>query len=110
MTANFALQRLPIHERFVGSLNELPRGKPRGIERPNRKTSRGKPRGIEPDEIKQAKSWQLRARTSLARPWQSQGKRKEAYDLLVPLYSWFTEVLDKKDLIKAKARLEELAA
>ena len=32
--------------------NELPRGKPRGIERPNQKTSRGKPRGIEPDEIK----------------------------------------------------------
>ena len=33
------------------SRNELPRGKPPGIERPNRKTSRGKPRGIEPDEI-----------------------------------------------------------
>ena len=80
MTANFALQRLPIRERFVGSL------------------------------IKQAKSRQLLARTSLARPWQSQGKRKEAYDLLAPLYTWFTEAFDKKDLIKAKARLEELAA
>jgi predicted ATPase len=34
----------------------------------------------------QAKSWELRAATSLARLWQSQGKRQAAYDLLAPVY------------------------
>ena len=57
----------------------------------------------------QAKSWELRTSTDLARLWQSQGKRKEALDLLKPVYDWFTEGFDTKDLIKAKALLEELA-
>jgi class 3 adenylate cyclase/tetratricopeptide (TPR) repeat protein len=57
----------------------------------------------------QAKSWELRTSTSLARLWQSQGKRKEAHDLLAPVYNWFTEGFDTKDLIEAKALLEELA-
>jgi class 3 adenylate cyclase/tetratricopeptide (TPR) repeat protein len=57
----------------------------------------------------QAKSWELRTSTSLARLWQSQGKRKEALDLLKPVYGWFTEGFDTKDLIEAKALLEELA-
>jgi predicted ATPase len=57
----------------------------------------------------QAKSWELRTATSLARLWQAQGKRKEAYDLLVPIYGWFTEGFDTKDLIEAKALLAELA-
>jgi predicted ATPase len=39
----------------------------------------------------QAKSWELRAATSLARLWQSQDKRQDAYDLLAPVYGWFTE-------------------
>ncbi len=56
----------------------------------------------------QAKSWELRTSTSLARLWQSQGKRKEALDLLKPVYDWFTEGFDTKDLIEAKALLEEL--
>jgi class 3 adenylate cyclase len=56
----------------------------------------------------QAKSWELRTSTSLARLWQSQGKRKEAIDLLKPVYEWFTEGFDTKDLIEAKALLEEL--
>ena len=56
----------------------------------------------------QAKSWQLRTSTSLANLWQDQGKRKEAYDLLAPIYGWFTEGLDTKDLQEATALLEEL--
>ena len=56
----------------------------------------------------QAKSWQLRTSTSLANLWQDQGKRKEAYDLLAPIYGWFTEGLDTKDLREATALLEEL--
>src|SRR5919108_1565370 len=39
----------------------------------------------------QAKSLELRAAISLSRLWQRQGKRQEAYDLLVPIYNWVTE-------------------
>ena len=57
----------------------------------------------------QAKSWELRAAISLCRLWQSQGKRAEAYELLAPVYGWFTEGFDTADLQEAKALLEELA-
>ncbi len=55
-----------------------------------------------------AKGWELRAATSLARLWQSQGKAKDARALLAPVYDWFTEGLDTADLKDAKALLEEL--
>ncbi len=48
------------------------------------------------------------AATSLARLWQSQDKRQDAYDLLAPVYRWFTEGFDTADLKDAKALLEEL--
>ena len=53
-----------------------------------------------------AKSWELRAATSLARLWQGRGKRVEAHDLLAPVYNWFTEGFDTADLKDAKALLE----
>jgi predicted ATPase len=56
----------------------------------------------------QAKSFELRAVTSLARLWQQQGKRQEAQDLLAPVYHWFTEGFDTADLKEAKALLHEL--
>ena len=56
----------------------------------------------------QAKSWELRTSISLAKLWQSQGKRKEAHDLLAPVYNWFTEGFDTKDLKEAKVLFEEL--
>jgi predicted ATPase len=56
----------------------------------------------------QAKSWELRAATSLARLWQQQGKRQEAHVLLAPVYNWFTEGFDTADLQDAKALLDEL--
>ena len=56
----------------------------------------------------QAKSLELRAAVSLSRLWRYQGKRAEAYDLLAPIYSWFTEGFDTADLQEAKALLEEL--
>jgi predicted ATPase len=46
---------------------------------------------------------------SLARLWQQQGKRQEAYDLLTPIYGWFTEGFDTADLQEATTLLEELA-
>jgi predicted ATPase len=55
-----------------------------------------------------AKMWELRTSTSLARLWQSVGKRQEAYDLLAPVYDWFTEGFDTKDLQDAKALLAQL--
>ncbi|MDH3599930.1 MAG: hypothetical protein OEU26_09875 [Candidatus Tectomicrobia bacterium] len=55
-----------------------------------------------------AKSLELRASTSLAKLWQQQEKSKEAYDLLSPIYNWFTEGHDTADLIDAKALLDEL--
>ena len=67
-------------------------------------------RGLDIAREQQAKSWELRTSTSLARLWQSQGKKKEALDLLAPVYNWFTEGFDTKDLKEAKALLEELAA
>jgi predicted ATPase len=52
----------------------------------------------------------LRAAMSLARLWQQQGKRAEAYELLAPIYGWFTEGFDTADLQEAKALLGELGA
>jgi predicted ATPase len=58
----------------------------------------------------QAKSWELRAAMSLARIWRDQGKVQQARELLAPVYGWFTEGFDTRDLKEAKALLEELAA
>lgn len=57
----------------------------------------------------QAKSLELRAVMSLGRLWQHQGKRAAARELLAPIYGWFTEGLDTRDLQEAKALLEEWA-
>jgi predicted ATPase len=57
----------------------------------------------------QAKSLELGAVMSLARLWQRQGKQKEAHQLLLEIYGWFTEGFDTKDLQEANALLEELS-
>ena len=57
----------------------------------------------------QAKSWELRAAMSLARLWRDQGKPQQARELLAPVYEWFTEGFDTRDLKEAKALLHELA-
>jgi predicted ATPase len=56
-----------------------------------------------------AKSWELRAVTSLARLLASQGKRDEARATLAQIYNWFTEGFDTADLRNAKVLLDELA-
>jgi predicted ATPase len=56
----------------------------------------------------QAKALELRAAMSLARLWQQQGKHVAAYELLAPVYGWFTEGFDTTDLQEAKVLLVEL--
>jgi hypothetical protein len=57
----------------------------------------------------EAKSLELRAAMSLACLWQQQGQRTAAYELLAPIYGWFTEGFDTADLHEAKALLDALA-
>jgi class 3 adenylate cyclase/predicted ATPase len=64
--------------------------------------------GIEISRAQEARSWELRAATSLARLWRDQGKREEAQALLAPIYGWFTEGFETPDLKEAKALLEDL--
>jgi predicted ATPase len=65
-------------------------------------------RALERARRQEAKSWELRAATSLARLWHDQGKPATALDLLAPIYGWFTEGFDTADLKDAKALLDEL--
>ena len=58
----------------------------------------------------QAKSWELRAVMSMARLWCDQGKVPQARELLAPVYGWFTEGFETRDMKDAKALLEELGA
>ncbi len=67
-------------------------------------------RALEVAQRQEAKSFELRAATSLARLWQRQGKPAEARALLAPVYDWFTEGFDTRDLQDAKALLGELGA
>jgi predicted ATPase len=81
--------------------------------------------GMEPDATKaeacfataleiarkqKAKSWELRAATSMARLLSAEGRPQAAREILAPVYGWFTQGLDTSDLKQAKILLEELAA
>jgi predicted ATPase len=66
-------------------------------------------KAIEIARKQQAKSLELRAVMSLARLWQSQGKRDEARQMLAEVYGWFTEGFETKDLQEAKALLTTLS-
>jgi predicted ATPase len=65
-------------------------------------------RALEVAGLQCAKGWELRAATSLARLWRDQGRTQQALELLAPIYGWFTEGFDTRDLKDAKALLEEL--
>ena len=58
----------------------------------------------------QAKYWELRATMSIARLWRDQSKPQQARELLAPVYGWFTEGFDTRDLKGAKAFLGTLVS
>ena len=60
-------------------------------------------------KLQSAKFLELRASLNLARLWCEQDRRGEARNLLAPIYGWFTEGFDTRDLKEAKALLGELA-
>jgi predicted ATPase len=65
-------------------------------------------KALEIAQEQQAKSLELRAAVSLARLWSRAGREETAYQLLQPIYAWFTEGLDTRDLIEARMLLEAL--
>ena len=65
-------------------------------------------KAIEVARHQQAKSWELRATTSLCRLFKEQAKTHEARAMLAEVYGWFTEGFDTPDLKEAKALLDEL--
>jgi predicted ATPase len=82
------------------------------LQSPERDTSKAEDyfeRALAVARQQQAKSWELRASMSLARLWRDQGKPRQARELLAPVYGWFTEGFDTRDLKEAKVLLEELA-
>jgi predicted ATPase len=66
-------------------------------------------RALDVARRQEAKSLELQAAMSLARLWQHQGKRAEAYKLLAPVYGWFTKGFDTADLQQCLGLLEELS-
>jgi len=57
----------------------------------------------------QSRAWELRATMSLARLWQTQGRRDEARSALTAVYDKYTEGFTTPNLIDARALLETLA-
>jgi class 3 adenylate cyclase/tetratricopeptide (TPR) repeat protein len=64
---------------------------------------------IEVARGQEARSWELRATTSLALLLRNRGKRDEARAMLTVIYNWFTEGFDTADLRDTKALLDELS-
>jgi predicted ATPase len=65
-------------------------------------------RALKAAQAQSARLLELRAAISLARLWRDQGKPQQARELLAPVYGWFTEGFDTRDLKEAKALLNEL--
>ena len=63
---------------------------------------------IELARSQKSKLWELRSATSLARLWGEGKERQKAYDLLCPIYDWYTEGFDTFDLKEGKTLLREL--
>ncbi len=92
-----------------GSEFQVPNSSESGVRSPESEAEGCFLQATEIARQQQAKSWELRASTSLARLWQQQGKTREAHQMLSEIYGWFTEGFVTKDLREAKALLQELA-
>jgi len=66
-------------------------------------------RSIEIARQQEARSFELKAVTSLSRLWKQQGKTAEARQMLVEIYGWFSEGFETQDLIDAKELIEQLS-
>jgi len=66
-------------------------------------------RALQTARQQKAKSWELRAAMSMACLWRDQGKPQQARELLAPVYGWFTEGFDTRDLKEAKALLDTVS-
>ncbi len=95
--------------RLKGELTLQQESRERGAGSPEHEAEACFQQAIAFAQKQQAKSLELRAVMSLARLWQSQGKRAEAHNMLSEIYHWFTEGFDTKDLQEAKALLAEVA-
>jgi predicted ATPase len=67
-------------------------------------------KALEVARAQEARSLELRAATSLASLWTERGGSAEARDLLAPIYGWFTEGFDTRDLKEAKVLLDALSS
>jgi predicted ATPase len=67
-------------------------------------------KALEVARAKEARSLELRAATSLASLWTERGRSAEARDLLAPVYGWFTEGFNTRDLKEAKVLLDALSS
>ncbi len=63
-------------------------------------------KSIEVARSQQARSWELRSATSLAKLWRDEDKDAEARQLLEPVFDWFTEGFETVDLKAANDLLE----
>jgi predicted ATPase len=66
-------------------------------------------RALETARSQSARCFEVRSATSLARLWRDQGMVQRAHEVLAPVYGWFTEGFDTRDLKEAKALLKDLA-
>jgi len=97
------------HERWVDAEIHRLRGRLLQSMREHAAAENSCRHAIEVAQRQSAKFWELRATLDLARLWCDQGKRTEASDLLSPIYGWFTEGFDTRDLKEAKGLLGDLA-
>ena len=65
-------------------------------------------KSLELARTQNAKFWELRTAVDLARLWGERGDRQKAYDLLLPVYEWFTEGFETADMKESKTLLDQL--
>ena len=67
-------------------------------------------RALEIAQNMRARAWELRAAIGLAHVLRKEGHEPEAHQLLAPIYAWYTEGFETRDLRQAKALLNQLAS